>query len=105
MLFYREDAPSNFVEAEAKPFEDSYIELNLPNDKGLLDCSHNPHKSNIGNHLKVLSGLLDSHSSVYKNLLILGDFNLKTDDQNMKTFSDSYSLTSLIKQPTCYKDP
>ena len=37
--------------------------------------------------------------------MILGDFNLKTDDQNMKTFSDSYSLTSLIKQPTCYKDP
>ena len=31
MLFYREDAPSNFLEAEAKPFEDSYIELNLPN--------------------------------------------------------------------------
>ena len=35
----------------------------------------------------------------------LGDFNLEFDDQNMKTFSDSYSLTSLIKQPTCYKNP
>ena len=31
MLFYREDVPSNFVEAEAKPIEYSYIELNLPN--------------------------------------------------------------------------
>ena len=31
MLFHREDVPSNFVEAEAKPIEYSYIELNLPN--------------------------------------------------------------------------
>ena len=29
----------------------------------------------------------------------------EVDDQNMKTFCDSYSLTSLIKQPTCYKNP
>ena len=48
---------------------------------------------------------LDSHSSTYEKILILGDFNVEADDQNMKTFCDSYSLTSLIKQPTCYKNP
>ena len=32
-----------------------YIELNLRNDKWLLNCSYNPHKDNIGNHLKTLS--------------------------------------------------
>ena len=46
-----------------------------------------------------------SHSSTYEKILILGDFNVEADDQNMKTFCDSYSLTSLIKQPTCYKNP
>ena len=62
-------------------------------------------KNYIGNHLKALRDLLDSHSSTYKKVMILGNFNLETDDQNMKTFCDSYSLTSLIIQPTCYKTP
>ena len=100
MLFVREDIPSNLVEAEAKPTEGFYIELNLRNDKWLLNCSYNPHKNNIGNHLKALSDFLDSHSSTYEKVLILGDFNLEADDQNMKTFSDSYSLTGYINQPT-----
>ena len=94
MLFVREDIPSKLVEAEAKPVEGFYIELNLRNDKWLLNCSYNPHKNNIGNHLKVLSNFLDSHSSTYKKVLILGDFNVEADDQNMKTFCHSYSLTT-----------
>ena len=74
-------------------------------DKWLLNCSYDLHKNNIGNHLKVLSDFLDSRSSTYEKVLILGDFNKELDDQNVKTFCDSYSLTSLIKQPTCYKNP
>ena len=93
-FFVTEDIPSNLVEAEAKPIEGFYIELNLRNDKWLLNCSY------------ALSDFLDSHSSTYEKVLILGDFNLEADDQNMKTFCDSYSLTGLIKQPTCcYKNP
>ena len=105
MLFVREDISSNLVEAEAKPIEGFYIELNLRNDKCLLNCSYTPHKNNIGNQLKALSDFLDSHSSTYEKILILGDFNVEADDQNMKTFCHSYSLTSLIKLPTCYKNP
>ena len=101
MLFVREDIPSILVEAEVKPIEGFYIELNLRNDQWLLNCSYNPHKNNIGNHLKALSGFLDSHSSTYEKLLILGDFNVEVVDQNMNTFCNSYSLTSLIKHPTC----
>ena len=71
----------------------------------MLNCSYNPRKNNIGNHLKGLSDFLDSHSSTNEKVLILGDFNVEADDQNMKTFCNSYSLTSLIKQPTCYKNP
>ena len=82
MLFVREDIPSNLVEAEAKPIESFYTELNLCTDKWLLNCSYNPHKKTIGNHLKVLSDFLNSQSSTYKEVLILGDFNIEVDDQN-----------------------
>ena len=105
MLSVREDIPSNLVEAETRPVEGFYIELNLRNDKWLLNCSYNPHKNNVENYLKMLSYFLDSHSSTNEKVLILGDCNVEADDQNMKTFCDSFSLASLIKQPTCYKIP
>ena len=44
------------------------------------------HKNNIGNHLKALSDFLDSHPSTYEKILILSDFNVEADNQNMKTF-------------------
>ena len=59
MLFVRKDIPSNLFKAEEKPTEDFYIELNLRNDKWLIDCSCNPHKNNIGNHIKALTYFLD----------------------------------------------
>ena len=105
----REDISLNLVEAEAKPIEGFCIELNLCNDKWLINYSYNPLKNNIGNHLKSLSDFLDSHSSTYEKILILGDFNVEADDQNMKTFWNSYSLTSLIKRykmiQKWYKNP
>ena len=62
----REDISLNLVEAEAKPIEGFCIELNLCNDKWLINYSYNPLKNNIGNHLKSLSDFLDSHSSTYE---------------------------------------
>ena len=67
----------DLVEVETKPTEGFYIELNLYNDRWLL----NPHKNNIENHLKTLSGFLDSLSSTYEKVLILGDLNEQADDQ------------------------
>ena len=69
MLFVREDISWNLVEAEAKPIEGFYIELSLRNEKWLLNCSYNPYKNNIGNHLKALSDFLDSLSSTYEKVL------------------------------------
>ena len=37
--------------------------------------------------------------------MILGDFNVGTEDYYMKLFCENYNLKSLIKQPTCYKNP
>ena len=37
--------------------------------------------------------------------ILLGDFNVCVDDETMRNFFNSYSLSSLIKQPTCFKNP
>ena len=59
----------------------------------------------IGNHLDALSTYLDLHSTTYEKILILGDFNVEIEEQHMKAFCDNCNLTSLIKQPICYKNP
>ena len=59
----------------------------------------------LTNNLVTLSKFLDLHSSKYKKMLILRDFNLGIDEPQMKSFCETYNLTNLIKQPTCYKRP
>ena len=47
MLYGREDIPSNLIAFEDKPIKNLFIELNLQNTKILINCSCNPHKSEI----------------------------------------------------------
>ena len=62
----------------------------------------------IPNHLETLNKLLELHSSKYEKMLILGVFNLEIDENllpHVKSSCETYYLTNLIKQPTCYKNP
>ena len=105
LLYVREDIPSNLLEVETKPIEGFYVEINLHNDKWLINCSYNPHKNTIGNHLLALREKLDIYSSSYSNFIILDDFNIEMKEQQIKVFCDNCGLKSLIRQPTCYKSP
>ena len=96
---------TNFVASDNKPIESLYVELNLQNVKMLINCSYNPHKADIGNHLATLNSFLDVHSTKYEKIFIMGDFNVEIDDPKMQTFCEVYNFKSLIKQPTCYKNP
>ena len=104
MLYVRADIPCNLA-FEDKPIESLFIKLNLQDTKILLNCSYIPHKSEIQKHLTALRNSLDLHSSKYEKILILGYFNVEIEEANMKSFCKNYYLKSLIKQPTCYKNP
>ena len=101
MLYVREDIPSNLLATDEKNhIESFYVELNLCNEKWLINCSYNPNKTMICNHLDAVSTYVDLHSTTYEKILIWGDFNVGIEEQYMKAFCDNYNLTSLIKQPT-----
>ena len=51
-----------------------------------------------------LRNSLDLHSSKFEKNLILGDFNVETEEANMKSFCENYNWKSLIKQPTSYEN-
>ena len=105
MLYIRGDIPSNLLSTDKEPIESLYVELNLRNKKYLIYCSYNPHKTMIKNHLATLCNFSDLHSSKYKKMLILGDFDVGIDESHMKSFFETYNLANLTKQPTCYKNP
>ena len=86
MLYVREDIPTNLFEVETKPIEGFYVEINLRNDKWLINCSYNPHKNMIGNHLRPLNVKLDIYSTSYDNFIIPGDFNIEMEEQQSKAF-------------------
>ena len=65
MLYISEDIPSNLLALDKELIESLYVELNLRNEKYLINCSYNPHKIMIKNHLATLSNFLDLHSSKY----------------------------------------
>ena len=104
MLYIREDIPSNLLKVESLPIG-FCIELKLQSENWLINCSYNPNRNAIGNHLESLSDFLDFHSSSYNNIIILGDFNVCVEEPHMKTFRENYSLQNVIKQTTCYKNP
>ena len=96
MFFLRDDIPSNLLTIEEKPIESFYVELNLRNSKWLVNCSYNPHKNSIGNHLDRISESLDLLSSDYEKMIFLGDFNVTDDEHHMKSFWENYGLKNQL---------
>ena len=105
MLYVREGIPSKLLSHDFPGVESFFVEINLHKKKWLINCSYNPHKSNIINHLNIISRSLDIHSTKYENIVLLGDFNACVDDEALQTFCKSYSFNSLIKQPTYFNNP
>ena len=71
----------------------------------LLCCSYNPSRCKIDFHPENLNRSLALYSSHYENFIIIGDFNMGENHSTISVFSDTYDLKSLIKEPTCYKNP
>ena len=105
IVFVREDIPAKYLSSEDKPIETFFFELNFRKKKCLVCCSSNPSRNNISNHLEALRKSLDLHSPHYENIVLLGDFNVNINDPNMESFCESFRFKSLIKYPTCFKNP
>ena len=82
-----------------------FIEINLRKRKCLVCCSYNPHRDNIKDHLNTISANLDLYSSKHEYIIVIGDFSVEVNDKFMSNFCESYNLSSLIKESTCYKNP
>lgn len=106
ILYIREHIPSRKINVDFLPkIEGFFIEINLKKAKWLLLCSYNPHKKMIQDHVNAISRQYDSLSEKYENFLLLGDLNSEVSEDSMQDFCDVYNLKSLVKVPTCFKNP
>ena len=104
LVFIREDIPSKLIESKMRT-EGFFVELNLKRKKWLLCCSYNPKFSQISFHLNELGKNLDTLTSKYDNIILLGDFNTEPTDTAFSHFCEIYNFKNLIKDKTCFKNP
>ena len=72
--------------------------------KLLVFCSYNLHRGNTSNHLQTIKRNSYLHLSRYDNIIIVGDFNTEIVENSMNALCERYSLSSLIKESSCYKN-
>ena len=107
IIYVREDIPCRLLNSHKtiEKLEGIFIEINLRKNKWLLFGGYNPKKENIANFLTYLSPIMDHYIGKYDNILLLGDFNSETTEAELTEFCETYNLTNLIKEPTCFKNP
>ena len=107
ILLIREDIPAKILNEHLTEcdIEHFFVEVNLRSKKWLISCSYNPNVNSIQKHLSQISRGIDFYSTKYENFIFLGDFNAEITNSYVENFCGAYGLKSLIKVPTCYKNP
>ena len=52
-----------------------------------------------------LSKNLALHSSLFENVIVVGNFNIEADNNEILNFCDTFYFANLVEEPTCYKNP
>ena len=106
LLYVREDVPCKIIKTETDAYYEGFlIQINLRKKKWLLSCSYNSRKNNIGTHLQIIGKTLDKLITSYDNIILLGDFNVESEEAKMSEFLNIYSLKNFAFQKTCFKNP
>ena len=105
ILYVNEDIPGKIINSYNFKGGSEIIafEFSISNKKWLLLGNYKPPSQNELSFINEIKLSLNFFSSSYENFLLLGDFNLFTENSNIKCLLNTFDLESLIKIPTCYK--
>ena len=105
LLYVNENLPGKIINSYKfkENFEIIVFEFSVSNKKWLLLGNYRPPSQNDLSFINELNLALNFFSPIYENFVLLGDFNLSTENSNLKNFMCSFDLESLINSPTCYK--
>ena len=106
ILFYpNENLPGKIINSYnfKKNSEIILFEFSVSNKKWLLLGNYKPPSQNDLSFINELNLALNFCSPIYENFVLLGDFNMSTENPNLKNFMCSFDFERLIDSPTCYK--
>ena len=106
MFYISENVPCKTVNDEGLPMTVKSLWLNylLKVGNGSALVSTSPfHKMFHKYFYENLSLVLTKMSCEYKNVLLIGDFNLTVENKNLEVFMNTLDLECLIKEPTCFQ--
>ena len=83
--------------------EIAIFEFSISNKKWLLLGNYKPPSQNYRYFSNEIKLVLNFFSSSDKNFLLSRDFNLSTENLNLKSLLNNIDFESLIKIQTCYK--
>ena len=84
-------------------FDVIVIERNFRKSKWLLTNAYKAPSVNNSLFCDQIARLLDFYSPTYKNIVLMGHFNMRVTDNNFQAFYESHYLCNLIKEKTCFK--
>ena len=109
LIYVREDLGVKWLhnsnDSEGNNLEGIFFEVNLKKKKWLMFGGYNNIKENIDSFFTQIGSFLDLHMVRLDNFLLLGDFNSEITETASKNFCEIYNLKSLIREPTCFKNP
>ena len=97
LLYTRQGIPSKLLNTDLS-IQRFFVEIRLRKKKWLLYSSYNPKRNLIANHLNCTGRNLDSQLGQYENFILMGDFNVETNDTTMKNFSEIYGCENIVKE-------
>ena len=107
IIYVKEDIPVKLLKDHATPknVDGIFQEMNLKKYKWFLFGGYNPSKDNVLNFVNDIGPVIAHYMPKYDNFLILGDFNSEMSEDAMRDFSETYNLSNLINERTCFKNP
>ena len=107
LLYVNENIPSRTLNTHIIPddIEILCVEINLKRQKWIVLGIYRPPSMNEAYFYNNLSRVIDYYSKNYDIIVIMGDFNTEPNDEQIKTFCNSYNLHNLVKEKTCFKGP
>ena len=106
LVYIKEGIPSCELKNHppmSNSFDVIVIEINFRKSNWLLINAYKPPSVNNSLFCDQISRLLDFYSPTYKNIVLMGYFNMRVTDNNFQVFYESHDLHNLIKEKTCFK--
>ena len=83
--------------------EGMFIEINLRKSKWLVLATYKPPDHSKEQYFDFIRNSLDFYSEKYKNIILMGDFNITPTEEELQDFLEEQDLSNLVHFPTCFK--